>query len=225
MNRMWKWLLGTILMVGISLVPGQVQADLLITLSSTAPSGSNTAYTYNVFLAPGFELDKTGFKGNASTGSVFTLYDFVGLVGTPTVSAALSGNGFTAVTTPFTGTTPSQTAPTDSATIGNISIKYTKSTETNNPANGMNLFLGQFTAVSTFGPSSGANITYAAATQKNLPGSLEDELLANNISQVVGPNVVPEPATALSISMTLPVLGGLLYLRRRAKSGRAYAIA
>jgi hypothetical protein len=199
------------------LSPGQIRADLLITLSGTAPSGANTAYTYNVFLAPGFELDKNGSKGNTSTGNLFTLYDFVGLVGSPTVSGALHGNGFTAVTTPFTGSTPSQTAPTDDPTIKNITLKYTKNTETSNPASGMNLFLGQFTAISTFGPSSGANITYAAATQKNLPGSLEDELLANNVSQVVGPTIVPEPATLLAASLALPMLGGL-YLRRRGKA-------
>ena len=111
MTRTCKGLLAVALTLCLFLAPGQIRADLLITLSGTAPSGTNTAYTYNVFLAPGFELDKKGTKGNTSTGNLFTLYDFVGLVGTPTVSPLLSGNGFTTVTTPSTGTTPSQTAP------------------------------------------------------------------------------------------------------------------
>jgi hypothetical protein len=207
-----------ILGLGLALAglqPGTARADILITLQGTAPSGSNTVYTYGVFLAPGFELDKTGQKGNTATGDLFTLYDFVGLVGAPTPSAALAANGFSSFTLQNVGKTPGNTAPTDDPGIVNISSKYTKATETNNPATGMNLFLGSFAVTSMFGPAGSANLFYAGASQKNLPGSLEDEHLANNVSQVIGPAAVPEPTTLLLAGLALPVVGGFLYSRRR----------
>jgi hypothetical protein len=198
-----------------SLASGQARGDILITLAGTAPSGTNTAYTYNVFLTPGFELDKAGVKGNTSTGDLFTVYDFVGLVGSPTISPALSTNGFSTFSIKNTGTTPVNTAPNDNSALANVTFKYTKSTETNNPAAGMNLLLGQFTLTSTFGPAGTANIQYATATQKNLPGSSEDEHLANNVSEVVGPAAVPEPPSLLLFGIALPLAGGFLLLRRR----------
>jgi hypothetical protein len=194
---------------------GQARADLLITLSGTAASGTNTVYTYNVFLPPGFELDKAGNTGNTSTGNIFTLYDFQGLVGSPTISAALMASGFTTSTIQNTGITPKHTSPTDDPTISNITFKYTKAGETNNPASGMNLFLGQFSVTSTFKPSSSANVLYAAATQKHLPGSLDNEQFANNVSALVGPNAVPEPSTLALCATAIPVGAGFFFLRRR----------
>jgi hypothetical protein len=193
---------------------GQANGDILISLAGTGTSGSNTLFTYNVFLNPGFELDKTGSIGNGA--NFFTLYDVPGLVGTPSISAALSTNGFTTVNVQNTGKTPASTAPPDSGSVANVTFNYTKSTEISNPATGMNLFLGQFTLTSTFAPSSTANLTYAAATQKNLPGLAEDEHLANNVSLVVGPAAtVPEPATLVLVGLSIPLAGGFLLRRRR----------
>jgi hypothetical protein len=48
-----------------------------------------------------------------------------------------------------------------------------------------------------------------------VPGSSEDEHLANNVSEVVGPTVVPEPPSLLLFGIALPLAGGFWLLRRR----------
>jgi hypothetical protein len=175
---------------------------------STSPSGNNTEYTYNVYLNPGYKLNKDGFKGNESTGDLFTLYDIPGLVGSPTISAKLAGNGFSTFTTQNVGVTPVVTAPPDNAGIVNITFPYTGKFQLTNPAGGMNLFLGQFSLISSSGPATSPNIYYAAATQRYMPGQADNSLLANNVSQLVGPNIIAEPSSLLLSGIPLPQPAG-----------------
>jgi hypothetical protein len=187
-------------LAGVSFDPTKTRADILITLFNTARSGPNTKYFYNVFLEPGYELDRIGHTGNESTGDLFTLYDFKGLIGTPSPSPALAANGFSTVTLQGLGITPVDITPPDSGAFNNITFKYTNPREI--PAFGMEL-LGSFSVTSRLPP--GGVLVYAAATQKSRPGSLEDDALANNLSYTVGPAASEPPSLFL-------LAGALLFL-------------
>jgi hypothetical protein len=113
--------------------------------------------------------------------AAFLLYDFLGLVGSPTISSTLAANGFSTFSKQNLGITPATIVPPDSASIANLTFLFTRATPIDNAAGGMNLFLGQFSLVSSFGPASSPNMFYAAATQRS-----DDSLLANNVSQLVG---------------------------------------
>jgi hypothetical protein len=219
----WAFFLALGFLAGFE--PSSARADILITLfGAPTKSGSDWTYTYNVFLNPGSELVSPSTamskKGGQNTPDLFTVYDFVGLVGTPTIIPsppapvpALSATGFSSPTIHLVGITPIFTAPTDDPLVDNFTFEYTSKTATKNPASGMNLYLGQFSAVSTFGPSSTANIYYAAATQKDVPGPTNGEL-ANNVSLLVGP-VIAEPPSLLLYGIALPLVGAFWHLRNR----------
>jgi hypothetical protein len=218
MTGISKWLLAGFLVVGLLVAPGNARGDIVLSLAGTAAAGANTSYTYSVFLAPGSELVKSGARGNTSTGDIFTLYDFAGLVGTPTLSATLMNNGFTKVTIQNQGINPAGIKPTnDDASVPNITFKYTKSSAITNPVGGMDLWLGQFSVVSKFGTSGSDNIEYGAATQLYRPHTSLNGGVHNNFGNVDGPLAVPEPATLALVGICLPVLGGLTVLRRRKK--------
>jgi hypothetical protein len=151
-------------------------------------------------------LNSSGSTGNASTGDLFTLYDLGGLIGTPTISSTLAANGFSTFKMQNLGVSPVTTAPPDSPTVVNITFPYTSLTAIVNGSGAMNLFLGQFSFVSSYGPSPAPNVYYTSAAQRS-----DNSLLSNNVSQLVGP--VPEPATLLLAAIALAMTGGFWWLR------------
>jgi hypothetical protein len=153
-----------------------------------------------------------------STGDLFTVYDIPGLVGNPTISSQLATNGFSTFTKQNVGVTPTTTAVPDSATIANLTFPYTSAASIKDSSGSMNLFLGQFSFISTFGVSPMADIFYAAATQRFLPGLPGDMLIANNVSEFVGPTtsaVIPEPPSLLLFGIAIPLAGAFWYVRSR----------
>jgi hypothetical protein len=205
--------------------PSRARADLLISVFNVTKSGSDYTYTYNVFLNPGYQLVSPGTATahGQTTPNLFTVYDIPGFVSAAIVSSppapapALSTTGFAPPTTQLIGITPKNTSPPDNPAIENVTFEYTNSTPTQNPPSGMNLYLGQFSIVSTLAPATSANLYYTGATQKYLPGSPSNLELANNVSLLVGPSftVIPEPPSLLLFGIGIPALGGLWYLRSR----------
>jgi hypothetical protein len=203
--------------------PSTARADILITVFNVTKSGSDYTYTYNVFLNPGYQLvsPSTSTAHGQTTDNLFTVYDIPGFVSAaivpspPAPAPALSATGFSPPATQLIGITPKNTSPPDNPTIENVTFEYTNSTPTLNPPSGMNLYLGQFSITSTRAPSTTADLYYTGATQKYLPGSPSNLELANNVSLLVGPSIIPEPASLLLFGIAIPVVGGVWYLRNR----------
>jgi len=195
---------------------GQARSEILLTLAGGAPTNNGNGtftYTYNAFLTGGFELDMNGGGGN--TANLFTLYDIAGYV---PGSATSSATGFSqaGVSEQLLGVTPPATAPPDSATVANVTFRYTSPTETDNAIGSPDLLLGTVSIVSTVGNVGGANLFYAAAAQKNTPGSPADESLANDVSLVAGPVAIPGPPAFVMFSSGLSLLGAAFMRRRKA---------
>jgi hypothetical protein len=197
--------------------PGVARADIILSLAGGAPTptGSNFTYTYNVALAGGTELDQAG--GFANPGNFFTLFDIVGYVSGSATSAA-TGFPTGAITAQQIGITPPTQGPPDTI-VTNLTFHYKSPTEIEAPL-GADLALGTVSFESTQ-PLGADLIFYSAATQKNTPGSPGDESLANNTSLVAGPGLgvtgspVPAPASMALLGLSLPLLGGYAWARRK----------
>jgi hypothetical protein len=176
----------------ISMSGGKVAASITPTLDSVTPSGGNFVYNYHA--------DLTSDQSIIS-GSFVTIYDFSGLVGTPTVDQP----GWT-VSTALVGKTAAGTAPTDNPTILNFSITWTGGTVAGPvPA------IITFHATSTFNQTNilAGNLQFTSqATKTTLPGSP-----FGSIGPVTGPNsLVPEPTSFVLLALGLPAC---LFLRRK----------
>jgi hypothetical protein len=196
---------------------GRARAEILLTLTNGSPTNNGNGtftYSYNVFLTGGYELDTNG--GGLNTMNGFTLYDLAGYVPGSATSNA-SGFGQSGVSEQLVGITPPATAPVDSPSVVNATFRYTSSTETNNDIGSPDLFLGTVSFLSTDGTVGDSNIMYAAAAQKNTPGSPSDESFANDVSLVSGPVLVmpiPAPPAVVLFGSGLPFLGAA-FLRWR----------
>ena len=213
------WKIGLVLAAILALMnPGQARADIILTLVSMTPMGSDFQYTYSVQLAPNTVLHSAG--GGVNTGvspsnNYFTLYDIPGLVaGSETYGGALATNSMR--TEQLLGVTPATETPRppDSASLMNITTYWTGS-DVSAPS-GMAFDMGTFSFLSTNPLGSVTQmLAFTGATQK-----IEDPttLVANNTGQVAGPgpsvSPIPEPGTLALLAMGLPVLGGLYYRRR-----------
>jgi hypothetical protein len=173
------------------------RADIIPTLFSTTPSGSNFTWDYTGIVTS---------NQTVTTGDYFTIYDFGGYV---------SGSGIAPVGWTFTaqliGITPSDVSPADDPSLFNLTWTYIGT----NPIVGDADLGGHFTADSIYSDPTRDNFT-AQATRSNGP---QAGTKVDNIGMIDVP--VPEMSALLPI---LSVCGaGLLslvpsFLRRRQDS-------
>jgi len=126
-----KWFAGAVaalaLVVGGGGGASVARADTIYAdynASASASLGSG-AYVYDLVIAGGTEIrDLAGANNNAYV----TIFDFAGLVGSPTVTIAadIAADGFTAVaSTSNLGRTPSGLTPSaDSADVANVTVDF-----------------------------------------------------------------------------------------------------
>jgi len=194
---------------------GQARAEILLTLAGGSPTNNlngTYTYTYDVYLTGGYQLNMTGGGGN--TANLFTLYDLQGYVPGSATSAA-AGFAQAGVSEQLVGVTPPATAPVDDPTILNATFRYTSPTVTSNATTNPDLLLGTVSFESTDGIVGDSNVMYAAAAQKYTPGSPANGQLANDVSLVAGPSVIPAPPAIVLFSSGLPLLGAAFLRWRR----------
>jgi hypothetical protein len=173
------------------------RADIIPTLFSTTPSGSNFTWDYSGIVTA---------NQTVTTGDYFTIYDFGGYV----AGSATAPVGWT-VSVQLVGITPSDVKPVDNPSLFNLTWKYVGAT----PIVGNSDLGGQFTANSTSKDATRANFTAQATRSSGLQAGTK----IDNIGMVDVP--VPEMSALLPI---LSVCGaGLLslvpsFLRRRQDS-------
>lgn len=204
----------TLVAVLLLMTAGTARADIILTLVSVTPVGSDFQYTYSVSLASGTQLHSGG--GGVNTGfspsnNFFTLYDVQGLVaGSEVYGGALAANS--SHSEQLTGFTPAteMPVPPDNGSVLNITTYWTGPDVT---ASGTPFDMGTFSFLSS-NPLGAGMLAFTGASQK-----LDDvNLVANNTGQVAGPGgsvtPVPEPATVVLLALGVPVLGGFYYRRR-----------
>ena len=173
------------------------RADIIPTLASVTPTGSNFTWDYTGIVTT---------NQTVTTGDYFTIYDFGGYV----AGSAVAPVGWT-VTVQLLGTTPSDVNPSDDPSLFNLTWKYVGTT----PIVGNNSLAGDFTAVSTYQDPTRDNFT-AQATRSN---GAQAGTKVDNIGMIDVP--VPEMSALVPI---LSVCGaGLLslvpsFVRRRRDS-------
>jgi len=168
-------------------------------------NGNGTfTYQYNILLDNNTEL---------VDGKQFVIFDFNGLVGTPTFTDNAALVGTYVVSLQGSGPVPSGSAQLgpDDPSAANIVLTYTGVGAGPGPSNntGSSQLLGRLDAVSLF-PLSAGNFTAFAANSQNA----DNDTNAGNQSFTRGPNVfIPEPGTiALFGAALLPLAGAI---RRR----------
>src|SRR5688572_26442462 len=130
-----KWFAGAVAALALSVAGGAsvARADTIYADYNAAASASlgSGAFVYDLVLAGGTELrDLAGANNNAYV----TIFDFAGLVGSPTVTIAsdVAAQGFTAVaSTSNLGRTPSGLTPSaDSADVANVTVDFVNANAT-----------------------------------------------------------------------------------------------
>jgi hypothetical protein len=194
----------TTVALGVALVSAisakDANAFLDLNLISATPVGTNTAFTYEVSLVAGFNINEN---------SSLTMFDFLGF---QSVSGFTGLNGFSnslfTITAPATGpTTPLVGA--DTATP-NIFLDSTGSVTTS----GSNIILGRFTAVSSFG-NVGSPVNPFRADTINQTGNTT--AVAGSFVQGPGQVAVPEAGTMALLATGLLGMVGVGLRRRTAK--------
>jgi hypothetical protein len=174
---------------GLFLAAGAARADIIPTLTSVTPDGSNFLWTYNATLSAAENLE---------TNNYFTIYDAVGLVAGSEATSSVNWVG----ADQLIGVTAPLTTPVDSASILNVTYKYVGSTTIDGPQS----TLGTFTFVST---DSLVGVGTFTALALNNTGP-EAGTLVSNIGSVSVPNPSVSGGPPVPLPAALPV--GLVLL-------------
>jgi hypothetical protein len=217
--------LGMLALLCFAAIPARAETILITLAGAPVANGPNWDWTYNVELT-GFSSLNSGDTSDPIGPPIFTdvwfpdfgeIYDFAGMVGTPTFAANTGGTGL--VNADFSVTTPNQDAAAETAIFGggsgevlddqagpnanNIKLSFVRAAAyTNNAAT--TILLGQLTATSTFRFST--TDTYIGTDTK--PNGMSGK----NSSTVEVP-VVPTPQTVWG-GLALFSVMGLVKARR-----------
>lgn len=181
-------------------------AAILPTFVSETSAGAGLwAYTYQIDVqAPDQEIAPSATGPAGTYNNHFTFIDFLGLTGTPT-STGLVASSFSAPSITATGPAAFNQAPTDSASISNVTWTYTGS-----GIIAPGTTLGTVTLVSTY--STAANAYQQFEGQATKSTGISAGTVTGNSALIVGPSAVPEPGTILLMS---GAIAGLALIRRR----------
>jgi hypothetical protein len=176
------------------------RAGFTVTLNSTSPSGSNTAFNYSASISSGDQINP---------GDFFRIYDFSGLVGTPTAPA-----GWTVSVQNSSPTPPPNVILVhgDDPAIPNLIFTYAGTS----PILGGTTITG-FQAVST---QSGGNLTTKDFVGRDTVASGSSGGTAvDSRGDVSVPAVaaVPEPTGLVSASLGVLAFGAAFGYRNRRK--------
>ncbi len=185
----------------LGLVGSTARAGLLPVSVSVNPEGVNYRWTYSIVLPTDSQL---------RSGDYFTIYDFGGLVSTSNVQP----DNWT-FETAASGPVPAGVNPADSASLPNLTWRYTGPTIGSGQTG-----LGNFWAVSQYQESTDSFFT--ATTHRTTDGRVDQNITDTTVpvptATPVDPNLVPEPTTLLLAGLGLPLIG-LARLRRRSITG------
>ncbi len=183
--------------IAVALVGQSARAGLLPVTVTTATEGDKFRWTYAIVLPTDSQL---------RSGDYFTIYDFAGLV-TPSNSQP-AGWTFSAANV---GPVPDGVDPDDSATLPNLTWRYTGATLSSGQTG-----LGNFWAVSEFGEAT--NSFFTARTHRTADGRVDTNITDTVVpvpTSTPNPNLVPEPTTLALAGLGLPLMGLVRLIRRK----------
>ena len=202
-TRRWIRLLAVI---AVALVGQSARAGLLPVTVTTATEGDKFRWTYAIVLPTDSQL---------RSGDYFTIYDFAGLV-TPSNSQP-DGWTFSAANV---GPVPDGVDPDDSATLPNLTWRYTGATLSSGQTG-----LGNFWAVSEFGEAT--NSFFTARTHRTADGRIDTNITDTVVpvpTSTPNPNLVPEPTMLALAGLGLPLMGLVRLIRRKRSSSFPTAV-
>jgi hypothetical protein len=175
------------------------RADIIPTVVSVSPHGSNFTWTYDAAMTS---------DENLKSGNFFTIYDFDGYV---------SGTNFQpshwVFSSALVGKTPPKVVPDDNPLIPNLTWTYSGPKTGPGPVD-----LGHFGADSTLGMVKTGE--FASEATKHAPGMPTNGKPVDNIGFTGVPGIIPETSALLLLLPGLAPLG-LWALSREHSSRRA----
>lgn len=174
-------------------VTGQIQAGLIPAAVTVTPDGGDFRYKYNIQLPSDYRV---------KSGDFFTIYDFHGYTGAPTVQPP----GWTFSITP-TGEFPPRILLPDDPTVPNMTWTY----------EGPDLVtagsIGIFEILSSFGPHS-VDTYFASQAHLDVSGRANTNWTFVSAPDPITPDA-PEPTSLALLGLAIPAVGLTSWLRRR----------